>query len=270
MATVILPESITANIRTFDLLDQIVAILGTTKMTFFPFLLHENGNGVTPIRAYNSLHFLNPHDESGVARTLQTEHMPYRHPGGVHSYNFNVGDSLNLRGDDHADYEFPANAAFSVGCWILPRDITTVTLMGKYDINTQREWRLQLDATSNLELESFDETNNESRIGAGDTAIVADEWSFVVATTDGADADASMSFFLNGAGDGSGNTESDAAYADQPGTTASLIIGATHTTTPAVTNLFTGRIALPFITGTELSATQVSELDRLGRRLLGL
>ena len=270
MANVILPASNVANIRTYDFLDQIVAVLGTTKMTFFPFFMHEAGNGATPIRAHNSVHFLNPHDETGSARILQSEHLPYRHPGGIYSYNFNASDDLNLRGDDHADYEFPGNTPYSVGCWIYPRDITTVTLVGKYDINVQREWRLQLDGTSHVELESFDETNNQSRIGAGDTAVIADQWSFVVATFDGADADASMSFFLNGAADGSGNTESGAAYASQPGTTAALTVGATHNTTPVVVNQFTGRVALPFVTGIELSATQVAELDRLGRILLGL
>ena len=254
----------------FQYLDDIVDILGGTKMTFFPFLIHENGNGAIPIRAYKSAHFLNPHDETGSARTLQSEFMPYRHVGGVHSYQLHASDSGNLRGADSTDHEFPSNAAFSVGLWIYPIDITTVTLMAKYDINVQREWRLQLDSSSKIELESFDETNNQDRTGASDTAVTANQWSFVVATTDGADADASMTFYLNGVVDGTGNTESGAAYASQPGTSAALVIGATHNTTPAVTNLYTGRVALPFVTGTELTAANVASLFVIGQELLGL
>ena len=260
-----------APIPTFRLLDDIIAILGSTKATLFPLLESRNGNGNAPLRAYKSDHFLNPQNETGSAIGLEIEFMPYRHVGGVHSYFLNASDQSHLRSNDSTDYEFPSNTAFSVGLWIFPSpDITTVTLMAKYDVNVQREWRLGLDSSSKIELESFDETNNHSRIGASDTAVTANEWSFVVATTNGADADASQTFYLNGAVDGSGNTESDAAYASQPGTTAALAIGANHSTTPALERQMTGRVALPFITGTELTAANVASLYDIGQELLGL
>ena len=253
----------------FQYLDDIMTILGPTKATLFPFLMHEGGNNNVPIRAYKSARFLNPHDESGSAHTLQSENYPYRHVGGVHSYMLHSSDNANLQGDDSTDYEFPTNTAQSVGCWIYAEDITTVTLMSKYDVNNQRHWRLQLDGSSKIELESYDESANADRTGASDTAVTAREWAFVVATYDGVNDNASMSFYLNGAADGTGSAKT-GAYLSQDVGTAVFTIGATLNTTPAVTNLYHGRIALPFVTGTELTAANVASLYGIGQELLGL
>ncbi len=256
-------------IPTFERLDAMVDILGSTKATLFPLLESRAGTGFDALRAWKSGRFLNPRDEAGGA-TLHSEFSPYYHVGGVYSYYLAAGGNQNLGGEDSTDFEFASNAAFSVGIWIWPIDITTVTLLSKYDVNVQREWRLQLDGSSKIELESFDETNNQDRTGASDTAVTADQWSSIVVTTNGDDSDASMNFYLNGAADGSGNTESGAAYASQPATSAAMIVGATLNTTPALTNLFTGRVALPFVTGKELTANDVASLHAIGQELLGL
>ena len=253
---------------TFQYLDEIMTILGTTKATLFPFLMHEGGDGNVPIRAYKSARSLSPHDESGSDHTLQSENYPYRHAGGVHSYMLHSSDNANLRGEDSLDYEFPINTVQSVGCWIYAEDITTVTLLSKYDVNVQRHWRLELNGTSKIEFETYDESANADRTGASDTAVTAREWAFIVVTYDGVNSDASMAFYLNGAADGTGNTKT-GAYLSQDVASAVFVIGATLNTTPAVTNLFHGRLALPFVTGKELSAIEVSRLYNIGRLLLG-
>ena len=261
------------NIKTFDLLDQFIEVLGATKPTLFPFLETVGGGtaGFNSIESYKgATHFVQAVDEVPNAITLEGEFSPYIHTGGVGSYSLDAGGSRYLQGEDSTDYEFPTNADFSVGAFILPTDITAVAVLAKYDVNVQREWKLGLDSNSKIELESFDETNDHSRIGAGDTAVTINQWSFICATTDGADLDASQSFYLNGVADGSGNTASNAAYASQPGTTAKLAIGASHATTPALTEQFSGRIALPFICGKELSAANVLTIYNIGRTLLGL
>ena len=260
-------------IRTFALLDQFIAVLGATKPTLFPFLETVGGGtaGNCKIESYKgATHFVQAVDEVPNAITLENEFSPYIHGGGVGSYSLDAGGSQYLQGEDSTDYEFAANAAFSVGACILPTDITSVAVLAKYDANVQREWKLGLDSNSKIELESFDETNDHSRIGAGDTAVTINQWSFICATTDGADLDASQSFYLNGVADGSGNTASNAAYASQPGTTAKLAIGAAHATTPALTEIFSGRIALPFICGKELSAANVLTLYGIIKTLLSL
>lgn len=260
-----------AGIRTFKHLDDIITILGSTKTTLFPFL--ESYGGVasqSQIYSYKeNQHLLFSRDET-AARNLESEFSPYRHAGGVHSYQFTAAGNQYLQGTDDANLGFPANADFSCGAWILPRDITGVTIMGKYDLNAQREWRLSLDASSKIELEVYDESNNQDRTGASDTAVSADEWALVVATTDNNDSDASMKFYLNGVADGSGNTESGAAYANSPDTSSTFVIGASLNTAPLVAALFDGLIALPFVCGKELTAVEVLSIYNTGRVLLGL
>ncbi len=250
-----------APLATYKHLDDIVTILGSTKVFFWPFL---SSTGVVINTYKNENHRLTATD--GGSNGFH----PFKHTGGVHSYLFTTADDQHLLGSDAANASFAANAAFSLGAWIYPEDITTTTILAKYDVNVQREYLLVLDGSSKIELEAYDETNNQDRTGASDTAVVADQWSFVVVTFDGADADASMTFYVNGAADGTGNTESGAGWASCQGTTGELIIGANTTTTPTVEREFQGRIALPFITGVELSAANVSGLDTIGRKLLGL
>lgn len=261
-------------VKTFALLDQFISTLGAAKPTLFPLLESVGcgtGAGTGLIRNYKgAAHYLQATDEVPTATTLEAEFNPYRHAGGVHSYEFLAAGNHNLMGEDSTDYEFAAGADFSVGAFIFPVDITTVAVLSKYDVNAAREWKFGLDGASKIELESYDETNDQSRIGASDTAVTANQWSFVCATTDGADADASQSFYLNGVADGTGNTESGAAYASQPGVTAKLLVGAAYNTTPALTEQFTGRIALPFITGKVLTAANVLTLYGIGQALLGL
>jgi len=260
-------------IKTFDLLDQFIEVLGPTKPTLFPFLETVGGGtaGNTSIENYKrATHFVQAVDEVPNAITLESEFSPYIHVGGVGSYAFDAGGSQYLQGEDSTDYEFASGADFSVGAFILPTDITTVAVLAKYDVNLQREWKLGLDGSSKVEFESFDEGNDQSRICTGDTAATVNQWSFLCATTDGADTATAQKVYLNGVVDKTTNTESGAAYASQPGTNAKLAIGAAHATTPALTELFSGRIALPFICGKELSAANVATLYGIGKTLLGL
>ena len=259
-------------IPTLDRLDDIIAILGSTKTTLFPFLESVGGSTVNEgIRSYKeNAHVLVSRDEAAV-RTIEAEFSPYKHVGGVYSYEFNAAGNQYLDGTDDANLGFPSNADFSCGAFIYTRDITSVTIMGKYDVANQREWRMQLDGSSKIELEVLDETevSNGTRIGASDTAVTADQWSSVVITTNNNDADASMTFFLNAAADGTGNSLT-GTYNDSPDTTSAFVIGATLNTAPAVTNLFSGRMALVFVCGKVLTADEVSSFHSIGQELLGL
>lgn len=259
-------------LKTFSLLDQIITVLGSTKSTFFPFLESTGGSLVEdPIRSYkNNQHELISRDEAGV-RTLELYFSPFQHVGGVHSYDFDAGTEQYLLGTADTNTGFPSNADFSVGAWIYPRDVTGVTILSKYDIANQREWRMMVDGSKKISLEVLDETEgtNGTRIGASDSDVVIDAWNFVVVTTDNNDSDASMTFYLNGAADGSGNSET-GTYNDSPDSSGELAIGVTLNTNPATSALFDGRIALPFITGKELTAANVATIYGIGRTLLGL
>lgn len=247
-------------IKTFALLDQFVTVLGSTKVFFWPFF-EATGAIVTTYK--NENHRLTATDAGADG------FHPFKHPGGIHSYLFTTGDDQHLLGTDAANASFASNAAYSIGAWILPETIATTTIISKYDVNVQREYRFGIDGSNKIELEAYDETNNSARAGASDTSLTADQWSFVAVTFDGADADASMTFYLNGAADGTGNTDA-GAFANQPGTTSEIVIGANMNTSPTVEREFQGRIALPFITGVELTAANITTLDGIGDTLLGL
>lgn len=254
---------------TYKLLDDIITILGNTKTVFWPFIESVSGIGVSGLVSYRGTDtWMTSGDEAGEV-ALQTEFSPYRHAGGVYSYNFNASGNHILKGQDNAALSFPANAACSFGVWILPKDITTVTLMAKYIADGAQEYKLGLDASSKLELEVFDEGAGASRIGASDTAVATDKWSFVCVTFDGADADASMTFYINGVADGTGNTET-GSFDNMDDTAATLNVAAHYSTGTTPADEFSGRLSMPFTCGKELSANNVAELHDIGNTLLGL
>lgn len=281
MANVILPESNVANARTFDLLDQMVAILGTTRTVFMPFL-SPLGQVVQSYKG--SVHDFTPSDETGGVN-LEDEFIPYKHAGGVFSYFFDRSANNHLAGVDHGDFSAISggvDAAFSVGAWCLPRLAgTQQTLLAKYDVaGTLREWQLGLDASEQIAFELFDESIADADaavIAPGATALSLNEWAFVVATYGGqggapgfAGSAMSLAVYLNGAVDtgvvaGTGADD----YVDMEDTATPPLIGAADDQA-APTFEWEGRIALPFVCGKALSATEVAEIDRLGRRLSGL
>ncbi len=281
MANVILPESNVANIRTFDLLDQIAAILGSTRSVLMPFL--------TPVgqvvQSYEeSVHDFTPSDELGGV-SLEDEFIPFKHPGGVFSYFIDRSTNNHLAGADHGDFSAISggvDAAFSAGAFILPRLAgTQQTIWGKYDVaGTLREWQLGLSAAELINFELFDESvvdANAAVVAPGLTTLPLNQFSFVCGTYGGqggapgfAGSGMSLAVYLNGVVDtgvvaGTGTDD----YVDMEDTATPPLIGAADDQA-APTFEWEGRIALPFVCGKELSATEVGEIDRLGRRLLGL
>ena len=257
-------KTIKAFEQTFVQLSDILTALGTTRTALWPFL-ESNGSLV---QTYKNT----PHELEALEAGING-FDPFRHEGGVFSYLFNTGGGTYLLGEDHGDFE-SANAAgnddaaFSVGMWIQPHDITSVTLMAKYDVGTQlREWKIELDSSNKLEFEIFDENVDGTEIGASTTAITINTWSFVCVTYDGVDATPGVAFYLNGTADGTGTTDS--SYTSMERTATQLTIGA-HLNSGIPTQIFDGRMALPFICGKELSAANVSTIYEAGRNLLGV
>ncbi len=259
-------------VPTFEKIDEMLAIFGTNKTAFWPFLNSTIGSGSFGIWTYGeelTKTWLVARDQS-ANRNLRDEFEPYMHVGGIHSYAITQGAQTYLSGQDESNLGFPSNENFSCGAWILPRDNTDVTIMGKWDNNNQREWRLILDGNKKISLQTYDESNNQSRVSAADTEMPLSAWQFVVATTDNNDSDLSHTAYLNAVADGSGNTASDASFANSPDTSSLFCIGATLNTAPAVSLVFEGRIALPFVCGKELSASEVSDLYTISKTLIGL
>ncbi len=275
MATVILPASRTANIETFSLLDEIMTLLGVTNTTLWPFLA-SHGQTLQPYGSGVQQLILNPSDEAAILN-VEAEFEPHKHPGGVYSYYIDSATNNHLRGADNAAFSFGDAAVdlpFSVGCFVLMTEAvgTARSLLAKYRTTAAaaREWDFRFDAAANFELELFDESVDSTEIATSDTVLTPGIWQCVVAAYDGDEVDPVINLFLNGGLDNDGTSvEAGAGYVAMENTATPLLVAARdQTTTPA--QELEGRIALPFVCGRQLSATQVAEYNRLGRLLLGL
>lgn len=256
-------------IKTFSLLDQIITVLGSTKTTFWPLLESQDDNR-DDLELYSykeSIHTL-------VVNGDATEPFyPYRHIGGVHSLSFDGAENQFLSSADSVDFTFKGAGAedepFSIGLWMLPRDITGVTFMAKYDTNVAREWRFQINGSNKLVIELYDEDVDKTEIGTSTTSVTSNQWTFVVITYDGTETAPVVGFYQNATKDATIDTTEVAGYINMEDLGTALTIGA-DLATGAAANEFTGRIALPFICGKELSQANVTTLYGVGQTLLGL
>ncbi len=248
--------------------NAIMGILGTTKASLWPFF-EKTGTLVSGI----SLGDLGSAETGGAAEALEDDFAPLLHPGQIYSYHFHPTGDHHLAGIDSAAYTFGdsnVDAAFSCGCWILPNDVTDVTIMGKWDgVGGAEEWRLFIDANSKLSLELHDASASAKEVGVTSTSITLGQWCFVVATYDGTETAPVVTFYLNGVADGDGTTTETGAYIAMDDTATPLTVGCDGVTA-APTNEFHGRIALPFITGKALTSAEVASLYEITKPMMGL
>src|SRR3990172_585178 len=111
------------------LLNAIMAVLGTTKPSLWPFL-EKTGTLVSGL----SVGDLIPSETAGAAEALEDDFAPLVHAGGVCSYHFHPTGDHHLAGIDHASYSFgdgTVDAPFSVGAWICPNAVVTNVILGK-------------------------------------------------------------------------------------------------------------------------------------------
>lgn len=250
-------------------LNAIMSTLGTTKATFWPF--HES-TGIV-IGAVGAGARLIPSETAAAAEALEDDFTPQQLPSNLYSYYFsNLEDQHLAIGADNANFHFDGDVAFSVGCWIQPQDITTVALIAVMDTaGNAEEWAFRLDGSSKLELELHDASASAKEVGVSDTAVVIGQWSFAVVTYDGTKATPVVKFYQNGAIDSTtpfGTTETGAYDGMEDKSTPLTIACAGVTALP--TQEYTGRIAMPFVTGKELSAAEVLTLHKRMAPMMGL
>ena len=256
-----------APVNTFDLLDQMVDILGTTRTFFWPFL-ESSG---TVIQSYRE------QDEPLAATDSGSEGFhPYRHSGGVHSLHFEAGDDQHLVGADAANLSHfgSTDAAFSLGCFFYI-DSGTGTLIAKYDVaGTAREYKLDFAAGPDLRFVMYDESADKEEGVQTTAALNTRQWYLGIATysgvggAPGVGAGQGVTLYVDGVAVADTDID-DNGYVDMEDLGCPLMIGATDDSA-APASEFTGRIALPFICGKELSAGEVAALYGLGVRLLGV
>lgn len=261
-------------VQTFTRLDDIVTILGGTKMAFFP-LLSNKGTDVFPYGAGNDAAVAVASDENGAV-ALESEFDPVP-LNGIHAYYNDSSANNHLNGGDDADYSHgnaTVDTAMSIGAWIMPTEAlgSARTIIAKYGSTANaEEYDFRFTTAGHLVLELHDASASASEIGTGaDDPIVPFAWNFVVATYDGAQATPDVHLYRNASDTlAAGTTTESGSYVAMENTAAGLLIGARDATgTPA--QEFEGYMALPFVTGKELSSAEVSQVYAIGRELIGL
>jgi len=265
----------------FAHLDDIVTILGGTKLSFWPLLAAlgdtNTSNNLPPYGAGVTAQVASLANAAGnVAFSV---FGALQHPGGILSVNTSIQTNGHIKAAaDHANHSFgnaTVDTPFSAGVWIQPLEAlgTARSLMAKYRSTAvaAREYDFRFDTSGNLILELFDESATASEIGTGASdVIVPFAWNFCVATYDGGETAPVVHLYRNGVDQlASGATTETGAYVAMEDTATPLLMAARDlTASPA--QIFQGRIALPFITGKALTAAEVASLYSIGQQLIGL
>ena len=251
----------TREIRTYNLLDQIIAILGSTKTSFWPFL--EATGAIVGTYKENAA--------PGVATDAGVDGLQVRqHVGGVHSTHFDSTDNQHILVPDEANLTIAAASGvpMSIGCWFYA-EAGSSTLISKYDTNDKREYKLSLDASAKPVFELYDENIDKWIKTTADTGLSLEAWHFVVVTFDGTSADETdFAIYAEGANVAETGSAS-ATFVAVEDLTGDFTIGG-DLATGSIDNCFDGWVALPFVCGSLLSAANADALYRIGKTLLGV
>lgn len=255
-------------LNTLQNLSAIMSVLGTTKASLWPFL-EKTGVLVSGL----SVGDLIPSETAGAAEALEDDFAPIEHSGKVCSYHFHPTGDHHLAGIDDNSYSFgdgSVDSPFSVGAYILPNAIATNVIIAKHDsAGSKEEWRLFIDANGKLSLELHDASASATEIAVSDDALVIGQGHVVIATYDGGETAPVVKLYVDGALVNDGSTVETGAYVAMENTTAPLTVGCSGVTALPVAE-FHGRIAMPFLTGKEMTAAEVKDLTALYQSMLGL
>lgn len=251
-------------------LNALLTILGTTQPAIWPFW-EPAGTLVSGMAPTD----FTPGETAGATEALEDDFSPAALPCGLYSYHFHPTGDHHLAGSDHANYSFgngTVDGPMSVGAWIRPNAVNANAVIAKYDsAGTLREWQFFINSSGQLSLELYDESADATEIGATTSALTLGQWQHAVATYDGGETDPVVTFYVNGAvsAGSSPSTAESGSYVAMENTAAPLTIGCRGVTATPIAE-FHGRIALPFLTGKALSATEVSQLYTLTAPMVGV
>ena len=249
-------------------LDDIMTILGSTGPVFVPGWNATGSNvGALGIAAGFTVS-----DESGAVN-LEDEYSPVAFPSGLYHYGFVTALNHNFSTADAAGHSFgdgTEDEPFSVGLILRPHTVgTAMDLVCKYVAVTE-EYKLAMTNAGLVFLELHDASASASWIATADTALEVGKFHFIVATYDGAETDPEIHLYVNGSDyNAAGTATESGTYTAMENTATPLQIGAGGLTA-APTLEVAGRLAFPFITGKELSATEVGELTGIVFGLAGI
>lgn len=256
-------------------LDEIVAILEATKLSFWPFL-SSKGTTIFPYGASQDGIVATASDENGAV-ALEAEFDPVPLLAGNYAYYFDSAANNHVLVLDNATYTHgnaSADTAFSMGAWLYMTEAlgTARTVLAKYGATANaEEYKFSFDTSGNLVLELHDASASKKETGTGASSVLVPwTWQFVVCTYDGTAATPDVHLYRNGTDTlAAGTTTEDADYIAMEDTASDFLIGCDDATgTPA--NEFEGYMAMPFTTGQELTAAEVATLYAIGQDIIGL
>lgn len=237
---------------------QILEILGDCS-GFWPFI-EATGAASVPTD-------ISPNGQVGTpSKDIGTWDTPPAFQGSVQVYDF---DGVDEEFDVADNALFTTATAFSVGAWVNMTVGTDSTIIAAWDVdNTQREFRLFLDASGYPSFECYDESGDDTVGRRDETAIGTGSYKFVVGVFDGGTDAANAKVYIQGIQTDDADTADDASFADIEDTGAALMIG--HIISTGVAELHDGAMWGPFYTKKELSADEVWNLYQIGRGLLNV
>lgn len=180
------------------------------------------------------------------------------------------GTDERLYTADHADFTRTATNAFSCGALVYMTDSTNSEIIAKWRQN-KREWHLYLNASDYPSFAVYDDTNNAEISREDQTALSQGAWHLVVGVYDGGTDAANLKIYVDGVQTDDADILDEAGFASMVDTDCPVYFGVYKQQSDDVyANYFDGRMALPFFTHTELSASSVWTLWQKCRGLLGL
>lgn len=212
-------------------------------------------------------------DYTRLANTLTAQASVatwYGFQGRATYYDFNGTSHYLYRAND-TDFDF-GNAvtdnAFSVVCCVNPDAVTSRFILGKWDDNVQREWRLFFDASGYPTIQLYDESA-DTWIGRQDqTAFTTGSWKVLVATYDGSGINAGCKLYIDGVQLDDADY-ANGAYVAMEAVTANLMVGALKNAA-AYSEYYDGKMTWIGIAAKELSADEVWSLTQRLKGVLGV
>jgi hypothetical protein len=194
----------------------------------------------------------------------------YGFQGRATYYDLNGTSHYLYRAND-TDFDFGnavTDQAFSLVCCVNPDDVTSRQIIGKWDVNNLREWRLFFDANGYPTLQLYDESVDKY-IGRQDqTAFTTGTWQILVATYDGSGICAGCKLYIDGVQlDDADYT--DAGYVAMEAINTNLMVGALKNAA-AYSEYYDGKMTWIGIAAKELSADEVWSLTQRLKGVLGV
>jgi hypothetical protein len=185
-------------------------------------------------------------------------------------YRFNGTSHYLYRAND-TDFDFGDAAtddAFSIVCCVNPDDVTSRQIIGKWDDNNQREWRLFFDATGYPTFQLYDESA-DTYIGRQDqTVFTTGSWQVLVATYDGSGINAGCKIYIDGVQLDDADYDN-GVYVAMEAVTANLMVGALKNAA-AYSEYYDGKMTWIGVAAKELSADEVWSLTQRLKGVLGI